>query len=215
MTAAANGAKRRPTGRYRAFWRPFASTPVSAMSSLGTHALGIDTDDDRIVEALARRVVELLRAESAVAGDEWMDCKEVARRFGLSRDWVYAHFGTTRRGAARRRAAGAAPAPNNFKRSSGATSGPGPSPHPSRSSRCQPERALARSAPPCHRLFGWQSHTTVDHRRSTLGGPQVDRREEHAATGLGRDRAAAGGRRSGVCGRSGRGGTVGGARCAC
>jgi hypothetical protein len=63
------------------------------MSSLGTHALGIDADDDRIVEALARRVVELLRAEAAVAGDEWVDCREVARRFGLSRSWVYAHSG--------------------------------------------------------------------------------------------------------------------------
>ncbi|HEY6781591.1 MAG TPA: hypothetical protein VI111_11585 [Thermoleophilaceae bacterium] len=50
---------------------------------------------DRIAEAIAVRVVEIVRRElgvSASAG-EWIDAREVARRFGFSRAWVYEHAG--------------------------------------------------------------------------------------------------------------------------
>src|SRR5437773_1594986 len=41
------------------------------------------------VEAIARRVVELLRGECLA--DELLDASEVARRFHVSRDFVYRH----------------------------------------------------------------------------------------------------------------------------
>jgi hypothetical protein len=51
--------------------------------------------DGRLVEAIAAQVVKLLRDElglrSAPVEDEWIDAKEVARRTGFSRAWVYAH----------------------------------------------------------------------------------------------------------------------------
>jgi hypothetical protein len=45
--------------------------------------------DDASVEAIARRVVELLSNESG--SEDWIDAAEVARRFSLSRDYVYEH----------------------------------------------------------------------------------------------------------------------------
>jgi hypothetical protein len=45
--------------------------------------------DDASVEAVARRVVELLSRESG--SEDWIDAAEVARRFSLSRDYVYEH----------------------------------------------------------------------------------------------------------------------------
>jgi hypothetical protein len=55
--------------------------------------------DDASVEAVARRVVELLSSESG--SEDWIDAAEVARRFSLSRDYVYEHaaeFGAVRLG---------------------------------------------------------------------------------------------------------------------
>lgn len=48
--------------------------------------VALDTDS---IEAVARRVAELLRGES-VAG-ELIDAAEVAHRFNVSRSWVYEH----------------------------------------------------------------------------------------------------------------------------
>lgn len=45
--------------------------------------------DQTSVEAIARRVVELLRADGAAA--ELIDAAEVARRFSVTRDYVYEH----------------------------------------------------------------------------------------------------------------------------
>lgn len=49
----------------------------------------------RIAERVAGRVVELVRDELGVRPPtrEWIDAKEVARRWGFSRAWVYAHAG--------------------------------------------------------------------------------------------------------------------------
>jgi hypothetical protein len=50
--------------------------------------------EDRIAEAIASKVVAIVRDELGWARDEeWIDAKEVARRFGLSRSWVYEHSG--------------------------------------------------------------------------------------------------------------------------
>ncbi len=43
--------------------------------------------DPSSVEAVAQRVAELLRGEETAG--ELIDAAEVARRFGVSRDWVY------------------------------------------------------------------------------------------------------------------------------
>ena len=45
--------------------------------------------DDASVNAVAERVVELLRGESI--GGDLIDSVEVARRFSVSRDYVYEH----------------------------------------------------------------------------------------------------------------------------
>lgn len=45
--------------------------------------------DSASVEAVARRVVELIRGEEG--SKELIDAAEVARRFSLSRDYVYRH----------------------------------------------------------------------------------------------------------------------------
>jgi hypothetical protein len=49
--------------------------------------------DRRIVEAIAGQVVALIREELGLQlpAEEWVDAREIARRFGLSRAWVYAH----------------------------------------------------------------------------------------------------------------------------
>lgn len=56
--------------------------------------------DAASVEAVAARVVELLRADQSdvdrtgsAAGTELIDAAEVARRFGVARSYVYAHAG--------------------------------------------------------------------------------------------------------------------------
>jgi hypothetical protein len=45
--------------------------------------------DNASVEAIARRVAELLSSEHGSEG--WIDAAEVARRYSLSRDFVYEH----------------------------------------------------------------------------------------------------------------------------
>lgn len=45
------------------------------------------TLDDQDVEAIAQRVAELLRGESA----RYLDAAGIAKRFGVGRSWVYAH----------------------------------------------------------------------------------------------------------------------------
>jgi hypothetical protein len=47
----------------------------------------LDQLADAIAERLARRLPELLGDQP----DEWVDVHEVARRLGVSEDWVYAH----------------------------------------------------------------------------------------------------------------------------
>jgi|SRR6266851_3088260 len=45
--------------------------------------------DDRVIDAIARRVVKLLQRPSDVA--EWLTAEQVARRYNVSRRWVYDH----------------------------------------------------------------------------------------------------------------------------
>lgn len=58
---------------------PPACSPVRALER--------ELSNAPLVEAVARRVVELLREEAGEA----LPASEIARRFGLSRAWVYAH----------------------------------------------------------------------------------------------------------------------------
>ncbi len=54
------------------------------------------------VEAIARRVAELLARGAVKSGPELIDAAELARRLGMERDWVYAHaseLGAVRMGA--------------------------------------------------------------------------------------------------------------------
>jgi hypothetical protein len=46
--------------------------------------------DDPTIEAIARRVVELLERRG-VLRRELVDASELARRFGIERSWVYSH----------------------------------------------------------------------------------------------------------------------------
>ena len=57
-------------------------------ASHGASRATVHLDDDS-VNAVAERVVELLRDRSM--GSQLIDTAEVARRFSLSRDYVYAH----------------------------------------------------------------------------------------------------------------------------
>jgi hypothetical protein len=52
-----------------------------------------DTDDRAFVEAVARRVVDLLREEGLVAErrPRLLTVAQVAREFGVSADWLYAN----------------------------------------------------------------------------------------------------------------------------
>lgn len=66
-----------------------------------------ELDADALVEAVARRVIELLRdaqpaAATAVPAAVLVDASRVAAELGASRDWVYAHadeLGAIRLGA--------------------------------------------------------------------------------------------------------------------
>jgi len=64
-----------------------------AMADSGFQRLPQTGLDLRIAEAIAGQVVTLVREElgSQPPTDEWIDAKEVARRSGFSRAWVYAH----------------------------------------------------------------------------------------------------------------------------
>ena len=58
------------------------------------------------VEAIARRVVELLERRGLTGGRELVDAAELARRFGIERSWVYSHaieLGAVELGGGRRR----------------------------------------------------------------------------------------------------------------
>jgi hypothetical protein len=46
--------------------------------------------DPQTVDAIARRVVDLLRQQERGAGD-LVDATELARRLGVDRSWIYAH----------------------------------------------------------------------------------------------------------------------------
>jgi hypothetical protein len=48
----------------------------------------LHTDD---IEAIARRVVELQREGLGAPAPDLVDAAEIARRFGLTRSWVYEH----------------------------------------------------------------------------------------------------------------------------
>jgi hypothetical protein len=54
-----------------------------------------DEADPGFVDAVARRVVELLREEGAVSreGPRLLTVAAVSQEFGVSTDWVYAHAG--------------------------------------------------------------------------------------------------------------------------
>jgi predicted DNA-binding transcriptional regulator AlpA len=55
----------------------------------------IDEIADRLTAAVAARVFDLIRREEllsrAGAAQPWLDAQEVARRLGVSREWVYEH----------------------------------------------------------------------------------------------------------------------------
>ncbi len=58
--------------------------------------------DPQAVEAIARRVAELLEYRAAQDVPGLVDAAELARRMGMERDWVYAHaseLGAVRLGA--------------------------------------------------------------------------------------------------------------------
>ena len=47
--------------------------------------------DPQTIEAVARRVVELLERRGLSGGPELVDAAELARRLGIERSWVYTH----------------------------------------------------------------------------------------------------------------------------
>ncbi len=47
--------------------------------------------DPQTIEAIARRVVELLDRRGLSGGPELVDAAELARRLGIERSWVYTH----------------------------------------------------------------------------------------------------------------------------
>lgn len=47
--------------------------------------------DPQTVEAIARRVVELLERRGPAGKPELIDAAELARRLGIERSWVYSH----------------------------------------------------------------------------------------------------------------------------
>lgn len=55
----------------------------------------IDEIADRLSDAIVTRVLEALRAEQIIPPAQsnmtWLDATQVARRLGVSRDWVYEH----------------------------------------------------------------------------------------------------------------------------
>jgi hypothetical protein len=54
-----------------------------------------DAPDPNLVDAVARRVVELLREEDAVSrqGPRLLTVAAVSQEFGVSTDWLYANAG--------------------------------------------------------------------------------------------------------------------------
>jgi hypothetical protein len=61
--------------------------------------------DPQTIEAIARRVVELLNRRSLSGGPELIDAAELARRLGIERSWVYMHaieLGAVKLGAGRK-----------------------------------------------------------------------------------------------------------------
>jgi hypothetical protein len=57
-----------------------------------TGQTGLDLDGG-IAQAIAAEVVALVREELGLrpTAEDWIDAREAARRFGLSRAWIYAH----------------------------------------------------------------------------------------------------------------------------
>ena len=55
----------------------------------------IDEIADRLSDAVVARVVEVMRIEGLIpqprVARAWLDAQEVARRLGVSREWVYEH----------------------------------------------------------------------------------------------------------------------------
>ena len=57
-------------------------------------ASGIDLGGSDLVEAIARRVVELLKADGNDLGSRrYVDAATLAQQLDVDRDWVYAHAG--------------------------------------------------------------------------------------------------------------------------
>jgi predicted DNA-binding transcriptional regulator AlpA len=55
----------------------------------------LDALATRLVDPLARRVVEVMKEEGVVAqapvSNKWLDAAAVAERLGMTREWVYEH----------------------------------------------------------------------------------------------------------------------------
>lgn len=55
----------------------------------GRHSSHGPVLDDRVVEAIACRVAQLLQDSAAVAESRFVSAAEIARRFDVTRQWVY------------------------------------------------------------------------------------------------------------------------------
>lgn len=63
---------------------------MTANSGLGEPARVLDEGS---IEAIARRVAELIGARGPAGARELLTARQVAERFGVSRAWVYEHAG--------------------------------------------------------------------------------------------------------------------------
>jgi hypothetical protein len=79
---------------------------MAAARAFHLDPITIDEIVDRLTETVVERVIEAIQADrnarEARPTRAWLDAQEVARRLGVSRDWVYEHadeLGASRMGS--------------------------------------------------------------------------------------------------------------------